>query len=102
MRRGPAAGTRWTRTPRSGVSGPRWLQDARDKAAARFAALGFPTVREEEWRFTNVAPIASKEFRTAGPVAVNLDEIDSLPYGQSPYRLVLVNGRFSAELSRQA
>ena len=80
--------------------GPRWLQDARDKAAARFAALGFPTVREEEWRFTNVAPIASKEFRTAGPVAVNLDEIDTLPYGQSPYRLVLVNGRFSPELSR--
>jgi Fe-S cluster assembly protein SufD len=80
--------------------GPRWLQEARDKAAARFAALGFPTVREEEWRFTNVAPIASKEFRTAGPVAVSMDQIDSLPYGQSPYRLVLVNGRFSAELSR--
>jgi Fe-S cluster assembly protein SufD len=80
--------------------GPRWLQDARDQAAARFAALGFPTVREEEWRFTNVAPIASKEFRMAGPVAVRMDQIDDLPYGQSPFRVVLVNGRFSAELSR--
>jgi hypothetical protein len=38
--------------------GPRWLQDLRDRAAARFTALGFPTVRDEEWRFTNVAPIA--------------------------------------------
>ena len=28
------------------------------RGAARFAALGFPTVRQEEWRFTNVAPIA--------------------------------------------
>jgi Fe-S cluster assembly protein SufD len=80
--------------------GPRWLRDARDRAAARFAALGFPTVRDEEWRFTNVAPIASKEFRPAGPVSVSMDQIDSLPYGQSPFRLVLVNGRFSAELSR--
>ena len=51
--------------------GPRWLQDLRDRAARRsFAALGFPTVRDEEWRFTNVAPIASTEFELApAPIA---------------------------------
>ena len=35
--------------------------------AARRAStsLGFPTVRDEEWRYTNVAPIAAGEFRPA-------------------------------------
>jgi Fe-S cluster assembly protein SufD len=81
-------------------SDARWLQDVRDKAAARFAAIGFPTTRDEEWRFTNVAPIASAEFRPAAPVSVPVDTIDALPYGNLPFRITLVNGRFSAELSR--
>ena len=47
--------------------GSRWLQDLRDHAASRFVELGFPTVRDEEWRFTNVSPIASTEFKLAPP-----------------------------------
>ena len=80
--------------------GPRWLQDVRDKAAARFAALGFPSVRDEEWRFTNVAPIAATEFRAPSPVDVPEAAVDALPYGSIPFRLVIVNGRFAPELSR--
>ena len=79
---------------------PRWLHDVRDKAAARFAALGFPSVRDEEWRFTNVAPIASTDFRPAAEAEVTADEVAALPYGGLPYRMVVVNGRFSAALSR--
>ena len=81
-------------------SSTRWLQELRDKAAARFAALGFPTVRDEDWRFTSVAPIASTEFQTAGDAAVSPAELDALPYTTAPYRITLVNGRFSAALSR--
>ena len=80
--------------------GPRWLQDLRDRGASRFAALGFPTVRDEEWRFTNVAPIAATEFRTAPPAVVSASELASVPYASVPFRLVVVNGRFSAELSQ--
>jgi Fe-S cluster assembly protein SufD len=36
-----------------------WLQALRDQAFARFAEVGFPTTHIEEWRFTNVKPIAS-------------------------------------------
>ena len=50
--------------------GPRWLQDLRDRGASRFAALGFPTVRDEDWRFTNVSPLAAIEFRQAAAVPV--------------------------------
>ena len=80
--------------------GSRWLQDVRDKAAARFAALGFPTVRDEEWRFTNVAPIASTDFRVAPDVEISPAEVDALPFGHAPFRITVLNGRFSAALSR--
>ena len=35
-----------------------WVQALREAAFQRFAELGFPTTHDEEWRFTNVAPIA--------------------------------------------
>ncbi len=80
--------------------GPRWLQDLRDRAASRFSALGFPTVREEEWRFTNVAPIASAEFIPAPAAALTEDDLQNVLYADAPHRVVVVNGRYSAALSR--
>jgi Fe-S cluster assembly protein SufD len=83
------------------VGGPRWLQDLRERGAATFTSLGFPTVRDEEWRFTNVAPIAAGEFRPASAGSVNAAAIEALPYaGVTALRLVVVNGRFVPELSR--
>jgi Fe-S cluster assembly protein SufD len=43
------------------------LADIRKRAAEQFEAHGFPTTSEEEWRFTNVAPIAKAQFPTAAP-----------------------------------
>jgi Fe-S cluster assembly protein SufD len=43
------------------------LAEIRKRAAERFQAHGFPTTREEEWRFTNVAPIAKTHFAAAAP-----------------------------------
>jgi Fe-S cluster assembly protein SufD len=82
--------------------GPRWLQDLRDRAAARFAALGFPTVRDEDWRFTNVAPIAAAEFKPTGGDAAHATEAElaGYLYSDAAHRIVVVNGRFVAELSR--
>ncbi len=79
--------------------GPRWLQDLHDRGAARFAALGFPTTREEEWRFTSVAPIASGEFKPVGALAAEAD-LSGAIFGDVPHRIVVLNGRFSPELSR--
>ena len=78
----------------------RWLQDLRDRAASRFAVLGFPTTRDEDWRFTNIAPIATTEFQLAGDAQIAAAELDALPYRTAPFRITIVNGRFSAELSR--
>jgi Fe-S cluster assembly protein SufD len=47
----------------------------REAAFARFSERGFPTTHDEDWRFTNVAPIARRpwrrlEQRTAGATVV--------------------------------
>jgi Fe-S cluster assembly protein SufD len=39
------------------------VQRLRKAAVARFAELGFPGPRDEEWRFTPVAPLAKTPFR---------------------------------------
>jgi Fe-S cluster assembly protein SufD len=43
------------------------LEEVRKRAAESFEATGFPTTRDEEWRFTNVAPIAKTRFPIAAP-----------------------------------
>src|SRR5260370_9521517 len=39
-----------------------WLPPA---ALKRFTELGFPTTRNEDWKFTNVAPLAKLPFKLA-------------------------------------
>ncbi len=41
---------------------PSWLKSLRRAGLARFAETGFPTLKDEDWRFTNVAPIAKLPF----------------------------------------
>src|SRR5689334_4488140 len=42
---------------------PSWLQALHKGGIAHFAELGFPTINQEEWRFTNVAPVAQMAFQ---------------------------------------
>jgi len=47
----------------NGAAGaPPWLREIRERAIARFAEVGFPTTRLEQWRFTNVQPISETPF----------------------------------------
>jgi Fe-S cluster assembly protein SufD len=80
---------------------PAWLQKLREEAFARFCEAGFPTTRDEDWRFTSVSPITQQAFQLAG-------KEPSLPPGQevaahrvdgAACQLVFVNGRFVSELS---
>ena len=43
-----------------------WLSELRDTARERFEKLGFPTTHDEDWRFTNVAPIARTDWTVRG------------------------------------
>ena len=85
------------------ASGPKWLLPLRKAGLASFADQGFPTLHDEDWRFTNVAPVAKLNFQPAGQVAANGAEskaiADSVFSGLGGHRLVFVNGFFSAKLS---
>jgi Fe-S cluster assembly protein SufD len=43
-------------------AGPAWLRDLRTGAMDQFAATGFPSTKQEDWRFTSVAAIAETPF----------------------------------------
>jgi Fe-S cluster assembly protein SufD len=79
---------------------PGWLVKLRDDAIERFAALGFPTRRMEEWRSTSVAGIAETEFRLAAADGgeISLELLARLVF-EGAHRLVFVNGHLSDELS---
>jgi Fe-S cluster assembly protein SufD len=79
---------------------PAAVQALRRMAIERFAALGFPTTRQEQWRQTNVAPIAQGTFHRpeSDPEAVAPEQIAPFDFTAAA-RLVFVDGRFSARLS---
>jgi Fe-S cluster assembly protein SufD len=79
---------------------PSWLAAARDAAMLRFGELGFPTRRQEAWRFTNLRPLQGMIFEPAsGRVGVAPDVVEALRLPDASHRLVFVNGRFAPELS---
>ncbi len=77
---------------------PDWLAAKREAALARFAELGFPTRREEAWRFTDLRPLQRQAF----PPAAGAGAEEGLSLGLAPagHRIVLRNGRFAPALCR--
>ena len=85
-----------------------WLHQIRKDAIGRFAELGFPTTRLEEWKYTNVAPIARVPFKAAQFIWDGLTEerLAELPLAHSAFsdccsRIVFINGHYSPQLSSQ-
>jgi Fe-S cluster assembly protein SufD len=82
---------------------PAWLRDLREAGIARFAEVGFPSTKDERWRFTNVEPLTRSPFTLAAPgmPADVREAVASLALGGPMVRLlaVYVNGRFAPELS---
>ena len=82
---------------------PAWLLPLRKAGMARFAELGFPTIHDEDWRFTNIAPLAKLPFRPAAESANDAAAkaaLEKYVFAHLPgSRLVFVNGHFQAALS---
>jgi Fe-S cluster assembly protein SufD len=79
---------------------PSWLRDLRRSAAAVFERTGFPTTRDEDWRFTNVSPIAETRFVAAPAAAVRSGAVTefAIPGLTGPV-MTFVNGRYAPRLS---
>src|SRR5688500_958681 len=80
------------------------VQQARRRAFERFARLGLPTNKLEEWRDTSVAQLARAPFESASalspPIArASLAALVPFAFDQPRHRLVFVDGRFEPGLS---
>lgn len=79
---------------------PAFLTGLRRRAIGRFEEIGFPTTRDEQWRFTSVAPIAKGRFVRVVP---DNNGIDPEQVGTFSYvgctQLVFVNGHLSRPYS---
>jgi len=80
------------------------LHELRRSAIARFDQLGFPTQRDEEWRFTNISPLTEGRFRSvpfAEPTAPTREQLEAISFDDpTAHRLVFVDGQFAESLSR--
>ncbi len=82
---------------------PRWLAERREAALRNFGDKGFPTRRQEAWRFTDLRPLQraplppSARGTVEGTVAPQA--LEAYRLAGAAHRLVFVNGRFSPALS---
>ena len=76
-----------------------WLRNLRESAFARFCEVGFPTTHDEDWRFTNVSPIAKASFELSRDTRITKQEVEQFGVAGFGWQLVFVNGQFSRELS---
>ncbi|MEQ1531061.1 MAG: Fe-S cluster assembly protein SufD [Methylococcales bacterium] len=78
-----------------------WLKAFRAQALKQFSGQGFPSLREEEWRYTNVSALEKKQFLPVPVLEIGLLDKDWLKSYQlaDVWSVVLVDGHFSQELS---
>ena len=78
-----------------------WLRTIRAQASFNAAEIGFPTTRDEEWKFTNMAPLLQLPLEPAAKSSPELspNDISRFDFGLDCYRLTFVDGRFCAKLS---
>ena len=81
--------------------GPAWLTELRRSASDWIGAHGFPTRKDEDWRYTRLEPMLAVPFERARPGLSHQHARTALNgLGLGGARLVFVNGLFAPQLSR--
>ena len=82
---------------------PVWTKRLREESFERFEELGFPTTFDEEWKYTNIASIAKRQFEPAfaqNSYAPESSALEPFLYREAEgSRLVFVNGIYNPALS---
>jgi Fe-S cluster assembly protein SufD len=77
------------------------LHQLRRAALQKFEQLGFPTIRHEEWKYSNVTNFLKETFELGNSSALTADDLTSLQIPSLEGNiLTFVNGIYKAELSR--
>ena len=87
-----------------GSAAPAWLKDLRASALARFSGEGFPTTKQEDWRFTSVQAITDQAFALShgAPLPTAKDVHAHELCEAHRHLLVFVNGIYAPSLSSVA
>jgi Fe-S cluster assembly protein SufD len=77
-----------------------WFRLLRENAMERFLEAGFPTLKEEDWKYTNVAPLAKTDFSPElDERAKKLDCVDCFYTEAAHSQLIFVNGIQRSDLT---
>ena len=99
-RKDPFAGALDSTARLPGVALP-WIAALREEARGHYAALGPPTVKLEDWKYTNLNRLSRIGF--APDAGLPPVKVDTVPVGSTlsaeAHLAVLVNGRFRPDLS---
>ena len=83
-------------------SGPVRIAELQRRAFDHFSLVGIPTTKVEEWRFTNVSPIAQTTFQRPVKTSASASEIQPFVTNdadEADHTLVFVNGAYAESLS---
>ena len=72
-----------------------------EEAIKHFSRLGFPTTKNEEWKYTNISPIVNKDFSFLIPDSkISKEEIlKRFPFFKDSIYMVTENGKLNSEIS---
>jgi Fe-S cluster assembly protein SufD len=84
----------------AGIEGePEWVASLRRRAAEAVETVGFPSARDEDWKYNPVAKTLARDFAPGADHAADWEgELPSIEGAAA--RLVFVDGRFFPERSR--
>jgi len=78
-----------------------WLNSLRLKALTQFNHHGLPAKKEEDWKYTSLWSLAQHAFKhQAEPVELSTEQCEQLALVKDAYRVVIIDGVFSAEHSK--
>lgn len=78
-----------------------WLNSMRLEALEQFNRHGLPAKKEEDWKYTSLWTLGQQAFtHQAEASSITVEQCEQLTLLKDAYRAVIVDGVFSAELSR--
>ena len=79
---------------------PRTITDFRKDAFERFLEIGYPTKKQESWRYTNLSSLVKTKYQSPNGEASKIDNnIISEHSIENSHRIVFINGIFDTEFS---
>jgi Fe-S cluster assembly protein SufD len=81
-----------------------WLTDLRESAIENFAAQGFPSPKDESWKYTNTKKLQQTEYCLAQQAVIPptdslAAQISEQQFCPDEHRMVFINGTYHHELS---